>query len=335
MTKKQGSKPRVLILANTLKPPVVKALAELRPWIAERAEIIAEPELKNLDPWATKFDPGLGEADLGVVLGGDGTMLAQARNFVDLGVPLLGINFGKLGFLAEFSVEDFKAYWPEIIERRCPGSQRLLLQVMALEPPEKLPGAGQAWVAQPAAEKVIYWGLAMNEAVITGGPPFRMIEMEMAIDPQDGVVEAGEARRGEGARGSLNGQTRFSGDGVMVSTPSGSTGYNLAAGGPIVSPGIDALCLTPICPHTLAFRPIVINAACQVHLRVRRANEGTALVIDGQAQIRLSAGQQIIVRQYPRRLNLIQHPKLTFWQMLADKMKWAVPPGPPEGNEGA
>ncbi len=293
---------RVLILANRSKPMVVEALEELRPWLAARATIVAEPDVCELSSLNAVDLP---HADLSLVLGGDGTMIAQARNMVDLGIPMLGVNFGKLGFLAEFSLSDLKTHWETVVSRRCRATRRLLIDVQVY-------ADGQSdWVdvREPGAEPR-FRSLAMNDAVVTAGPPYRMIEMDLAIDPLASEDVA----------------TTFSGDGAIVATPSGSTAYNLAAGGPIVTPAIDALCVTPLCPHSLAFRPLVVNAACCVHLRLRQANTGTTLVIDGQVSTNISEGEQVVIRKYPRQLTLIQNPALDYWRMLAKKLHWAARP---------
>ncbi len=339
-----GDRLRVLLLANLEKPPVVEALVRLRPWLAERADIVAEPDLRTWtqqearqiltakrDP-ATKTvsdtvsDSARGDsrgADLAIVLGGDGTLLAVARKLVDLGVPLLGVNFGKLGFFTEFSEDDLREHWPSIAARQWRTSQRLLLDVAAYEPASGVAAGPCRWLDMndhcasgtggggdkpPAAA---FTSLGMNDAVITAGPPYRMIELEMAIDP--------ESRDTPG--------TLLAGDGVIVATPGGSTGYNLAAGGPIVSPGIPALCITPICAHTLAARPTLVQADSRLHFRVIRANEATALVIDGQKSFPLRVASQVVVRRHPRTITLVHHPHMTYWKKLARKLKWAVRPG--------
>lgn len=298
-------RPRLILLANHSKPHVVAALADLRPWLGERADVLTEPDLSKLQSVSTDL-PEAAQADLALVLGGDGTLLSQARWLADYDVPLVGVNFGKLGFLAEFSPADLKTYWPQITSGGCPSSQRLLIEVLLHR------GAGHSWSIQ-GTQGASSITLGLNDAVISSGPPFRMIDLELAVDP------ATPEHRG----------TLLSGDGVIVATPSGSTAYNLSAGGPIVSPGIEALCITPICAYSLAFRPIVVNASSTVHLRVCRANAGTTLVIDGQELVGLQTGDEVVVRRYGRRLTLLHHPKIDFWQMLAQKMKWAVRPGSP------
>ncbi|QDU71914.1 NAD(+)/NADH kinase [Mucisphaera calidilacus] len=297
-------RPRVIILANLAKEEVVSALAAFRPWLLERGEIVAEPDITTMSP---EVASGLPEADLGIVLGGDGTMLAQARHLVNADVPLLGINFGKLGFLAEFTIEDVQHHWERLIAGGCRVSRRLMIEAMVF--PEGAPRWGSEGGDDPMPEPV-FRCTAMNDVVITAGPPYRMIDLDLAIEPERSQQSA----------------VRFTGDGVIIATPSGSTAYNLSAGGPIVSPGIDGLVISALAPHSLAFRPIVFQSRCDVWVEMLRSNEGTTLVIDGQHSSRLAEGQQVLVRSHPSRVRLIHNPDHNYWTMLSYKMRWAVQP---------
>ena len=294
--------PRVIILANRAKAPVREALASFRPWIGQRARIVAEPDIAELDRETAAEMP---EADLVLVLGGDGTMLAQARHMADQGLPMIGVNFGKLGFLAEFSLEEVQRHWDAIAAGRCRQSRRILFEVLAFDDE-----AADCRVDRLDTAHLRHRTLATNDVVVTAGKPFRMIDVELAIDPG-----------ADGTKGTV-----FSGDGVVVATPTGSTAYNLAAGGPIVSPEVDGFCITPICPHSLAFRPIVVSADCGLALHLRGVNAGTTLVVDGQESMNLHDGEQVFVRRYERPLVLIQNPERNYWQMLARKMQWAARP---------
>jgi NAD+ kinase len=294
--------PRVILLANLDKAAVAEALVELRPWLERRAQIVAEPDSRSLTRISAAHLP---EADLAIVLGGDGTLLAQARQLVDRDVPLLGVNFGKLGFLAEFSIEGLKEHWPAIAEGECLISRRLMMHVAVFGP--DAPDCGSDPRSMPVP---IFESLALNDAVITAGAPFRMIELALAIDP---AIMRSSA-------------TAMSADGVIIATPSGSTAYNLAAGGPIVSPEVDAFCVTPLCPHTLAMRPLIVSAGSHICVRVIRANEGTTLVIDGQVSTPIAAGRQLLITRHPLRLKIVQNPELNYWKMLARKMGWAARP---------
>jgi len=303
LTTPKVDRPRLIILANMSKEHVGPVLDKFRPWLLERADIVAEPETRSLDRAAAARLP---EADLAFVLGGDGTLLSQARAMVETGVPLLGINFGKVGFLAEFSVDGVKQHWDAIVGGACRMTARLMIDVSVFDAGyPKWGGNG----ARPNAEP-IFRGVAMNDAVINAGQPFRMIEIELAIEPEYSRTSA----------------TTFSGDGVVVATPSGSTAYNLSVGGPIISPGIDGLCISAIAPQSLAFRPIVYSASCNTWLHLHSANAGTTLVLDGQQSFSLAAGQQVRITRHANAINLVHNPDFNYWTMLAHKMHWAARP---------
>lgn len=290
---------RIVILANRAKPEVVGELEWFRPWLLERASIVAEPDVR--DGELSDLPP----ADLAMVLGGDGTLLSQARRLLELDVPLLGVNFGKLGFLAEFTLEEVTRHWSTIAAECCRTSQRLVMQV------EVYRNAAPVWELEPAdypAPRLRR--LAVNDMLLTAGPPFRMVECELAIDPQ--------RFRGEG--------TVISGDGLIVATASGSTAHNLSAGGSIVSPDVDALCITPVCPHSLAARPLIVPGDARVWIRPLRLNPGSTLVLDGQDCLGLEVGDQILAARHPRPLRLVHNPELNYWKMLARKMHWAARP---------
>ena len=292
---------RVLVLANMGKAPVVEALETFVPWLRERAEVVdVQATLRN------HGDGGGGasvpEADLALVLGGDGTLLSQARRLIDHQVPMLGINFGKVGFLAEWNLQTVREHWESIACGSCRLTQRLMMDVSVY-------GQDVSVYAEPDSPPLSTY-LAMNDAVVTAGPPFRMVELEVAIEPALAQQPA----------------VSLAGDGLIVSTPSGSTAYNLANGGPIVSPGVEAFMISAMAPYTLAFRPIVFSAEAEVWVTLTRTNPGTALVIDGQASPALEQGQRIRICRHPHKLKLIQNPTLTYWSMLAHKMRWAVQP---------
>lgn len=305
-----AQRPRILLLCNPSKPQVQEAVSTFRPWLEERAEVVAQLSTREV---TRETAADLPEADLAFVLGGDGTLLSQARALIDRDVRMLGINFGKLGFLAEYSIESVKRHWDIIAAGQVRVSERIMLDVAVY--PEGTPQwgglNGGPLHAEPAPmPDPVFRGIALNDAVINAGAPFRMVEIELIIEPQWSRQSA----------------TTFSGDGVVVSTPSGSTAYNLSAGGPIISPGIDGLCVSALNPQSLAFRPIVFSGQCDCWMHLHRANPGTALVLDGQASTALEVGQQIQLRKYARTLKLIHNPDLSYWAMLSQKMHWAVRP---------
>lgn len=291
---------RILILANEGKDPVVDAMREFGPWLRNRAQIVGVIDTR--DTIDHGYPDDLPEADLAVVLGGDGTFLSQARLMVDRNVPLLGVNFGKVGFLAEFEIEDVKTHWDTIACGHCRITKRVMMDV------DVMPLGTAQWDGHEAMPD---WScIAMNDAVVNAGPPFRMIEMDVAIEPAVSKRSA----------------LRLAGDGIIVATASGSTAYNLSVGGPIVSPGVHAMVVSAIAPQSISFRPIVFGADCDVWVTMIRANEGTTLVIDGQQSITVAEDQQIRIRQHPTLLTLVQNPRHTYWSTLAHKMHWAVRP---------
>jgi len=306
-------RPQVLLLCNTGKPHVNEALETFRPWLIEHADVVGDYTTREISDETADQLP---EADLAIVLGGDGTLLSVARVMARRDVPILGINFGKLGFLAEFSVEDVKRHWDLIASGKSRRSERIMLDV-AVYPAGAplwggLNGNDSGWpdnTPEPMPESV-FTGTALNDAVIVAGPPFRMVEIELIIEPQWSRESA----------------TTFTGDGVVVSTPSGSTAYNLSAGGPIISPGIDGMCVSPLNPQSLAFRPIVFSGQCDCWMKLHRANQGTTLVLDGQTSVSLEVGMQVRVAKHDKTLSLMHNPDLNYWKMLSHKMHWAARP---------
>jgi NAD+ kinase len=147
---------------------------------------------------------------------------------------------------------------------------------------------------------------ALNDAVVTAGSPFRMIELSVSADSDTGV--------------------RYFGDGIIISTASGSTAYNVSAGGPIIDANVEAFCITPICPHSLSFRPVVISSRSTVVIVARRVNAGTTLFCDGQATSALCAGDRVVIRRSPHDALLVENPSAREWHSLAEKLNWAAGP---------
>ncbi|MCC7390215.1 MAG: NAD(+)/NADH kinase [Phycisphaerales bacterium] len=241
--------------------------------------------------------PEVDRADLIVALGGDGTLLSQARRFADRGVPLLGVNLGRLGFMAEFDLPTLELRAPELF-----GAGPMITHELSML---------RAEVFGASASAARFEGLALNEAAITAGFPFRMIELAMRINGEAGPEMAG--------------------DGLIVSTPTGSTAYNVSAGGPIVAPGVQALVITPLAVHTLSFRPIVVPADAVVELEARQVNDeaeegGTTLVLDGQVQSPLRAGDRVRLTGNASRARFVRNPGAGFWQTVIEKLHWAARP---------
>lgn len=290
---------RLLVVANLEKPQVRDVLASLED------ELRALFQLTAVDTgW--HVDLATAPADLVLVLGGDGTLLSVARRLRGRQIPVAGVNFGRLGFLASFSLEQLRSRLDDLRHHRLPISTRLMLEASVVPAPS--PSGGSCCLSDysDVASKRRFVATALNDAVITAGPPFRMTELE--------VGEAGET------------VVRYSGDGLIVSTPSGSTAYNISAGGPIISPGVAALCVTPICAHSLSFRPVVIAASSTLLVRAVRTNPGTTLFCDGQASTTLANDEHVVIRRAPHDVLLVENPDANPWRSLADKLHWAVSP---------
>jgi NAD+ kinase len=239
-------------------------------------------------------------ADAILVLGGDGTLLAAARRLRGKAIPLMGVNFGRLGFLAAFTPDEFEADFARLIAHELPITPRQTLHV-----------------AVEAQGAVRFSSMALNDAVITAGPPYHLIELVLMMYG--------------GASGP--GAVRCSGDGLIVSTPSGSTAYNLAAGGPIVTLGVDAVAITPICPHSLSFRPVVVPMTSMISIKPVRVNAGTTLFCDGQSSTPLRVGDRVTIGRAEHDVLLYENPHSNAWQALAEKLHWALGPHYNHGGE--
>ncbi len=284
----------VILVVNPRKPRAVAAREEVRSLIERHGRLVVEIDSVGL---AGAIERGEIHArpDLIVVLGGDGTILSASRSCLGMGVPLLGINTGKVGFMAGYELAAFRAAAPSLL-----GDGPLLVGEHRTLDGEVVGADGS----------VRYSATAVNELVVTAGPPYRMITLDLSIDGQPGPT--------------------VSGDGLILSTPLGSTAYNISAGGPIVAPGVDACVITPIAAHSLSFRPIVLHAEIPVDIAVRSVNateeSGTTLLIDGQGQHRLAQGDTVRIRAGARTVRFVSDPGVSYWRTLLGKMHWASTP---------
>jgi NAD+ kinase len=280
---------RLFIVANTTRPAV-------KPFLDQHLSRIENVcEVTGVDTEAVA-PLDVVPADAILVLGGDGTLLGAARRVRGRQIPLMGINFGRLGFLAAFTPDEFETDLASLISGNLPITPRQILQVSV----DNDGDGGRRFNS-----------VALNDAVITAGPPYHLIELMVGVE----------------SPGSGKGQVRLAGDGIIIATPSGSTAYNLAAGGPIVTVGSGAMSLTPICPHSLSFRPVVIPMTTRISITPLRVNQGTTLFCDGQDSTPLRKGDQIVVRRADHDVLLYDNPRSNLWQALADKLHWAVGPG--------
>jgi NAD+ kinase len=219
------------------------------------------------------------------VLGGDGTLLAAARLAAPRTIPILPINMGSLGFLTSFTLEELYPALEDALGGRFSISERIMLHV-------ELERAG----------KVIESQSVLNEAVINKGALARMIELQLSIDA-DFVC-------------------RYRADGLIVASPTGSTAYSLSAGGPIVHPAVEAFIITPICPHMLSDRPVVVRDSSSIELKLSGNTESVFLTLDGQKGIPLQATDCVRISRAKEMLMLIQPPKKPYFEILRNKLKW-------------
>jgi len=225
------------------------------------------------------------QSDLLLVLGGDGTLLAAARFAAPRCIPILPINMGSLGFLTSFTVGELYPALEETLAGRAAFSTRTMLQVELVR-----------------AAQIIDTQHVLNDAVINKSALARMIELELSID-HDFVV-------------------RYRADGLVVATPTGSTAYSLSAGGPIVHPTVEAIIITPICPHTLTDRPVVVRDSALIEVKFTGTAESVLLTLDGQTGVALQENDTIRIARSPQCLHLIQPPKKTYFDILRNKLKW-------------
>jgi len=280
---------RILIVANFSKPGIAEQIEALRPWFEQRAEVL----------WIGSSDSPVSQlrrADLCVVFGGDGTLLWAARALARTDVPLVGVNMGKLGFLAEYSVEHMQRHFEAILAGEIPAAERMMLEVRVTN-----------------CRRHRFESLAANDVAVLAGAPFRMIDL-------------GVSRRDEPI-------ARYLGDGVVISTPTGSTGYNMSAGGPIMEPTVDAVAITPVAPHSLSIRPIVVGTDQAIRITAERVNEGSAVIVDGQVSSGLCDGDVAEVRRAACRLRIFPHPGRPFFRTLTAKLQWGRSPHHPRADK--
>lgn len=278
--------PRLVVFGDTKKGPVAEAIEQFAGFVKGKAKILATHPLQKCTPDTVK------KCDFAIVFGGDGSIISTARNLSASQVPVIGVNVGKLGYLAEFSVGELEEFFEDIISGKSTIERRMMLECRVFDKSSKT--------------KERWRSVALNDVFITAGPPFRAIELKMSVD-------------GQAIAGCIS-------DGLIISTPTGSTAYNLAAGGPILSPKMEGMVITPICPHSLSFRPIVINADSKIEVFGLRVNQGTTISIDGQVSIKLSVNNVVKVQRAGSSFLIVNNPLRSPWDTLATKLSWAEKP---------
>ncbi len=279
------SLPKLVIFGDPSRGPVAEAMADFSDFLEGKARIVASCCIEKCTADV------LHDVDFAVVFGGDGSIISAARDLSQASVPVIGVNLGKLGFLAEFSLAELEGFFDHIIQGKALIEKRMLLGCRVCE-------------NSTGTEK--FRATAVNDVFVTAGPPFRVIELTIAVD-------------GQRVASCVS-------DGLIISTPTGSTAYNLSAGGPILAGSMEAMVITPICPHSLSFRPIVIDAGSVVEVCCTHVNDGTTVSIDGQVWRRLSVDDVVRVAREQSCFLVVNNPVRTRWQTLASKLSWAERP---------
>jgi NAD+ kinase len=239
----------------------------------------------ELEKFIADGDDYLKSPDLIIAIGGDGTFLKTARMFLEQRAPIFGINRGKLGFLTEFSPAEYESYLVKILEGDLITADRNVMEAI-----HNKNGTSQS----------LYF---FNDAVISKGAFSRAIQIELHVNDIF-----------------LN---KYSGDGLIIATATGSTAYSLSAGGPIVVPDAnDVFIVNPVCPHSLSIRPIVLPAASSLKARTLTDMTNLLLTIDGQEAIEFSAGDELLFRKTDKKMKLILHPEKNYFSILREKLNW-------------
>lgn len=267
---------RFFVLGNADRPNVREEAQTLIPFLKQHGEVVVF-DLEQA------VDLSRHEADVALVLGGDGAILRAARQMARRQVPVLGINLGKLGFLADLSTGEVRAAIPQVVAKNYTVTSHLMFECTT-------------------DSRTI---LGLNDVVVQSGPPFHMLDLDLVID-------------GETA-------STYRGDGLIVSTPIGSTAHGLSAGGPILAQDLRAFVVTPICPHSLGSRTIVESADKSYSIIVNQAT-AAYLIVDGQDVIELKTGAEITVRQAPVSFQLVKVPGRSYYRTLHDKLNWGTTP---------
>ncbi|MCK5577967.1 MAG: NAD(+)/NADH kinase [Planctomycetes bacterium] len=273
---------KIIIIGDRRKARVTKIIRELKPWLKKRVKIVAVDLTNKLKLNRTK-------ADLVLVLGGDGAIISTARRLGSNSIPVVGINLGRFGFMAEYSLSELKESFQKILKGKLPSSKRMMIQC-------------EVWRGRKKAGSF----MSLNDVVITRGTISRMIYLRLAINKKEMTV--------------------FGADGVVVSTPVGSTAHSLSAGGPLLHPSMRALTVTPICAHTLSMRPLVIPVDQEVTLELAGESQEVVLTVDGQIFMYLHENDRVVLKASRHVFHLIGNDRRSFYDILREKLFWGGQP---------
>jgi len=290
----QSSIKRIGVVVKPHQPDALDTLCRLTEWLNERGiQLVGTAGIQHeqvaqktgCPVFVVKDEELAPGVDLILVLGGDGTMIATARMISDTEVPVIGVNYGGLGYLAEFPIDELFSALEAILAGQYKVQRRLMLTV-------------ELW----RGEELITRNRVLNDVVVNKSALARIIEIEAYLNDQ--FVNL------------------FRADGLIVATPTGSTAYNLSAGGPVIYPSMNAVVITPICPFTLSNRPIVVPEESLIKVRLMTDNEEVALTLDGQVGFPLKVRDRVVIRKSNTTFNLVQPPNRNYFEVLRDKLKW-------------
>jgi NAD+ kinase len=285
---------RVGVVVKRHQPDALQTLCRLTEWLTQRGiTLVGGPEIEReriehetgCSVEVVAEDQLAASVDLILVLGGDGTMIGTARMLGDRDVPVMGVNYGGLGYLAEFRVEELFDALESILRGEYKLEKRVMLAVELFR-----------------GDDNVSRNRVLNDVVINKAALARIIEIEAYLDRQ--FVNS------------------FRADGLIVSTPTGSTAYNLSAGGPVVYPSMNAIVITPICPFTLSNRPIVVPDDAEIELRLKTEEEEVVLTLDGQVGFPLKVEDRVLIRKSGTTFNLVQPMNRNYFEVLRDKLRW-------------
>ncbi|HVP54563.1 MAG TPA: NAD(+)/NADH kinase [Candidatus Eisenbacteria bacterium] len=278
----------VAIISKPWKQELASILPELLSWFHQRSyQIYMDQETAqytNGEHVLPREAIGAKHPDFVLVLGGDGTLLSAARAVAHEGIPILAVNLGSLGFLTEIPLNELYVALEAVDQGQCPVEFRSVLDCQLVRGPE-----------------CISQHFALNDVVVNKSAISRLVEFDLYIDG--------------------NFVFQYKADGVIIATPTGSTAYSLAAGGPVMMPSVEAFVVTPVCPHSLTHRPLVVTDKSQIELRVETGEEQAFLSIDGQVGVPVQQGDRVLCQRAPHKVKLMRV-RRTFFEVLRNKLKW-------------
>lgn len=278
---------RIGIIAKRNKPEAIRVVRELVQWLKDRqVESFIEPEMAGhvSHPSLDREEMPL-SADIAVVLGGDGTLLAAARTIQKRRIPILGVNLGGLGFLTAITLDELYPMLDNILRGDYRTDERMLLEA-------------KVW----RGDEVVDQFTVLNDVVINKGALARIIELKTNVNDEY--------------------LTTFRADGLIICTPTGSTGYSLSAGGPIVYPSLQSIIITPICPHTLTNRPIIVPQEATISVTLCSDEEEVLLTLDGQVGFRMEEADRVEIKKSEDYITLIRVPSKGYFEVLRTKLMW-------------